>query len=193
VAATLQAQLIDGLHDAARPSRGPTLSGYALSVRWSAIVFTVFALGVTGCGGSNSGGGTASYRSQTSNSTNDALARLKKCVKRAGATIKPDPPPTKDRIAVGAAGNLPATYVGAIVWPNRAYMDVWIADDAAHGEKTAKRLNRAEARTEGVSEVEAAFNNGRAVAAPENNPDTFGKLPIKKAKAVDRCLAATNE
>jgi hypothetical protein len=152
------------------------------------------ALAASGCG--DSGGGGASEESKKTTpatpSSKNTVGAFKSCVKKAGAKLKREPPTLKDRIAVGGAGNLPATYLGAVVWPNDAYMDVWLADDAANGAKTADQLNAAEARSEGVTEVEAAFNNGRAVGAPVNNPDTFGKLPLEQTGQIDDCLKATN-
>jgi len=156
----------------------------------------VLVLAVSGCGESSGGdksdgGGKKSDHAAPSKPLS-AVAQLKKCVKKAGARVKPEPPTLKDRIAVGGAGNLPATYAGAVVWPNDAYVDVWLADDAEAAAKAADLLNEAEARSQGVTEVEAAFNNGRAVAAPVNNPDTFGKLPLEQTGKLDDCLKATN-
>ena len=92
---------------------------------------------------------------------------------------------------MGAAGNVPATYVGAVVWPNDAYMDVWFADNAADGAATADKLNEAEAKVQGVTEVEQAFNSGRTVGAP-GDTDAFGNLPNGGASKIDDCLAAAN-
>lgn len=142
-----------------------------------------------GCGGSSS--------SDESKTTTAAvrplrgLAPFKACVKRAGAKVEHDPPTLDGRVAVGAAGNLPATYVGAVVWPNDAYMDVWFADNAADGAATADKVNEAEAQREGVTEVEQAFNSGRIVAAP-GATDAFGNLANGRASKIDDCLAAAD-
>lgn len=119
------------------------------------------------------------------------VAQFKACVKKAGATVKPDPPTTDGRVVLGDAGNLPATYVGAVVFPNNAYMDVWLADNTENGAATADKLNAAEANAQGVTEVEAVFNNGRAVGAP-GNTDAFANLPTGAAEKIDGCLKATN-
>jgi hypothetical protein len=166
--------------------------------RTAGVVLVTVLLAVAGCGESSGDGGSADQGKSTETtsaqaSTGAVVQRFKRCVREAGAKLEREPPTTKDRISLGGAGNLPATYIGAVVWPNDAYADVWIADDAKSGAKTADRLNEAEANSQGVSEVEAAFNNGRAVSAPENNPDTFGNLSSKQTQQMDDCLMATNE
>ncbi len=141
-----------------------------------------------GCG--DSGATTKTVAAKAAEKPVGGVVEFKACVKKAGATVKPEPPTTDGRVAVGGAGNLPATYVGAVVYPNGAYMDVWLADTAENGAVTADKLNEAEARSQGVGEVDAAFNNGRAVGAPGNTAalaDTLGT-----AGKIDECLAATN-
>jgi hypothetical protein len=168
--------------------------------RRSVLFLALLALLATGCGttqdqGDSTSPTTAQQRSPAHSTRGvvTVVARLKKCLRdKANAKLKREPPTLKDRIAIGAAGNVPATYVGAVVWPNDAFMDVWVADDAAHGARTADMLNKAEADAQGVSEVEAAFSNGRAVGAPENNPDKFGNLSQKETTGADDCLKATN-
>jgi hypothetical protein len=171
------------------------------SRQWFALLSVgALLLVATGCGESNKEDDAADNRGSAKTEERQSSERalsgkddFKRCVNKAGAKLKPEPPTLKDRIAVGGAGNLPATYVGAVVWPNDAYMDVWLADDAESGAKTADLLNEAEARSEGVTEVEAAFNTGRAVSAPVNDPDTFGNLPLDQLDEIDACLKATNE
>ena len=173
-------------------------------MRSSAAVVAVLALAVIGCGDSGDSGGDESSGGDTSQTTaprtaseppvekpRNAVADFKACARKAGAKVKPEPPTLDGRVAVGAAGNLPATYVGAVVWPNGAYMDVWLADDAENGAATADKLNDAEANAQGVTEVEAAFNTGRAVGAP-GNTEAFGELPLGASEKIDGCLKATN-
>jgi hypothetical protein len=158
----------------------------------SSAAVAVVALAVVGCG--DSGGGD---KSKTTTPPEPSVAKplsgvpqFKACVKKTGAKVKPEPPTTDGRIAVGAAGSLPATYVGAVVYPNGAYMDVWLADNAENGAATADKLNKAEAKSRGVPEVEAAFSNGRAVGAP-GNTEAFADT-LDTAKKIDGCLKATN-
>ena len=158
----------------------------------SAAAVAAVALAVVGCG--DSGGGDKSKTTTPPESPAakplSGVSQLKACVKKAGAKVKSEPPTTDGRIAVGGAGNLPATYVGAVVYPNGAYMDVWLADNAANGAATADKLNEAQARSQGVTEVEAAFNNGRAVGAP-GNTEAFANT-LDTAERIDGCLKATN-
>lgn len=157
-----------------------------------AAVLAVILLVAAGCGASSGGDTGSSRKAEQHGSALRGVAQFKRCTKEAGAKVKSDAPTLHGRIALGAAGNLPATYVGAVVWPNGAYMDVWFADNARDGAATANRLNRAEAKAQGVTEVEAAFNNGRAVGAPGNTA-AFGRLGVGgSAKKIDACLKATN-
>jgi hypothetical protein len=158
----------------------------------AAVLLAVVALTLVGCGDSS---GDESKNEATPEpqvaKPLSGVAEFKACAKKAGAEVKPKPPTLDGRIAVGGAGNLPATYVGVVVFPNGAYMDVWLADNAADGAATADKLNEAEATSQGVTEVEAAFNNGRAVGAP-GNTEAFGELGGNTAEKIDGCLQATN-
>jgi hypothetical protein len=167
-----------------------------------ASVAAVLLLFPAGCGGASEGEESNTVRvpvasmpkTTTVSPTAGALRGLeefKACVRKAGAEVKSEPPTLDGRIAVGAAGNLPATHVGVVAWPNDAYMDVWFADNAEQAAATADKLNEAEAKAQGVTEVEAAFNNGRAIGAP-GNTEAFGNLPEGGAAKIDACLAATN-
>lgn len=117
---------------------------------------------------------------------------LAKCVEKLHLTLTDEPSTIKDRAAVGAAGNLPARYIGVINFKGKPMIDVWQADDSAGGKETADALNKATAEAQGVSEVEAADNNGRAVSAYYNNL-VITKLPLSVPDKIDKCLDKLND
>lgn len=158
-----------------------------------ALIATVLA-GCGGDGGSNDDGNRPSASGPSStNTASDARTQLRTCVKKFGARLASDPPKLEGRVAVGGAGNLPATYLGAVVFRNGAYSDVWLADKARDGAATADKLNEAQAASQGVTEVEAAYSDGRVASAP-GNTKAFGELDLdKEAGGLDRCLSALND
>ncbi len=121
------------------------------------------------------------------------LKQFKACIERSGAKLLSDAPlPHEGRIAIGRAGNLPAAYAGAVVFPNGAYMDVWLASNARDAVSAAEKLNAAQSQAIGVTTKEAAFTNGRAVGAP-GSMESFGQLTTHQTKSSEACLTATNE
>lgn len=136
---------------------------------------------------------TAVTTAPTPAATKQASAKevLAKCLKKAKLGLAEEPSTTQDRVAVGAAGNLPALYIGVITYKGKPVIDVWQADDSAGGKETADMLNTAEAESEGVTEVEAAYNQGRAVSAPFNNL-VITKLSDEQLDTLDGCVTQLN-
>jgi hypothetical protein len=166
--------------------------------RGGALAVILIAVAFSSCGGSSSSSSVKTVTTTTTTATSTTSApspsprrQLRACIKRFGARLASEPPTLKGRIAIGAAGNLPASYLGAVVFRNGAFSDVWVADNARGGADTADRLNKAQAQAAGVTEVEAAFSDGRAVSAPQN-AKAFGEIGLDEARGLDRCLAAFN-
>jgi hypothetical protein len=158
-------------------------------------------LGAAACGSTQTIDTTSTFAGAPVGLITTQIQLLRACVEKAGARIEPNPPrPHKGRIAIGAAGNLPAIYVGAIVWPNGAYSDVWLAFNPLDAGMAAAKLNRAQAEAQGVSRVNAAYAYGRAVSAPGDieafgqlpELEKAGELPPEAAAKADACLAETN-
>lgn len=117
---------------------------------------------------------------------------LAKCLKKLKLTLADEPSSIKDRAAVGAVGNLPVRYLGAIQLHNKPMIDVWLADNNADAVKSADALNAATAKAEGVSEVEVAYSNGKTVSATFNNL-VITKLDLNVPEKLDKCVDSLND
>jgi hypothetical protein len=165
------------------------------------IVGVLLLSGAAGCGSSQRIDTTASFSLGPLAKETTEIALLETCVDTAGARLATNPPQgSKGRIAINAAGFLPAKYLAAVVWPNGAYSDVWLGEDASAAATTADKLNTAQAQTTGVPSVRAAFVYGSAVSAP-GDPEKLAELPQMERsrelpegsfKKVNECLAAIN-
>jgi hypothetical protein len=154
-----------------------------------------------GCGSSEKIDPTASFSLKQLPKRLADIALLETCVDTAGARLAPKPPrPVKGRIAIARAGFLPAEYLGAVVWPNGAYADVWLGANARTAAEAADRLNAAEAEAVGARSVSAARAYGWAVSAP-GDPEKLAELPQMETSRelpegsfskVNACLAAIN-
>jgi hypothetical protein len=184
------------------PTRQRSLgSGSALALRGATLLAVVVLLGAAGCGSTQTIDTTRTFAGAPVGLITTEIQLLRACIEKAGARLELNAPrPHKGRIAIAAAGNLPAIYVGAIVWPNGAYSDVWLAFNPVEAAMAAEKLNRAQAEAQGVSKVNAAYTYGRAVSAPGDiegfgqlpELEKAGELPPEAAAKADTCLAETN-
>jgi hypothetical protein len=170
-----------------------------LAIRAAALLLGLLVLlGAAGCGSTQTIDTTKTL-GRPIGVVNTTVPLLRACIETAGARLEQSVPrPTKGRVNGRAAVNL--LYLGAVVWPNGAFSDLWLAFNPAEATMTAERLNRVEAAAQGVSRVNAAFAYGRVVSAPGNieqfgqltELEKAGELPPETVARVDACIAETN-